>query len=410
MKRTTIVVSIILVALAGVCWWIFSGDETENSTATLNSATAKMADLNSGQSPSSATIPGVDQSGQPTMPEGPKSREQLLAEANSRYELTSSIFESYRDFTRYPHDSRPLEEAADQIYPFEPFVEELPLRNERGEPVGKIILKTSQDRIFFSGADRAKFTVQALDSNGKVIPLQVTRAIAQLTVEGNQPQQFRAINLDFSDAGPGDSRGADQVAGDGQLSAQLSPQTQGWAGGSGGIKVQLNLRVGNEQGQASFDLTYTDEIPATWGGIREKQEAGSLNFYVKANIQKPGRFVVSSRVDDANGQPFALLRFNKELASGEQEIKLHVFGALIRDKRPKFPLKLRDMDGFLLQDQYPDRLMMARRAGVIYTSANYSIDSFSANEWSSEERDRYLTEYGRDLDAARRELDRLNGK
>jgi hypothetical protein len=69
------------------------------------------------------------------------------------------------------------------------------------------------------------------------------------------------------------------------------------------------------------------------------------------------------------------------------------------------------VEGFLLiPDKFPDRLMMSRRAGVVYTSGNYSADSFSPNEWSSEERNRYLTEYGRDLDAARTDLERLGGK
>jgi hypothetical protein len=88
-----------------------------------------------------------------------------------------------------------------------------------------------------------------------------------------------------------------------------------------------------------------------------------------------------------------------------------LFGALILDKRPVFPLRLRDVDGFLLiPDKFPDRFMMARRAGVIHTSGSYSAESFSPSEWSSEERSRYLAEYGRDVEAARTELERLGEK
>jgi hypothetical protein len=146
----------------------------------------------------------------------------------------------------------------------------------------------------------------------------------------------------------------------------------------GTIRVLVFVRADGKEGVAHFDVIYTDETPATWAGVREAQEAGSLNFYLKANIRVAGRYVVSARVDDARGQPFALLSFNEELPAGAQEFKLHLFGALIRDKRPQFPLRLRDVDGFLLiPDKFPDRLMMARRPGVVYTSGSYSADSFS---------------------------------
>lgn len=84
------------------------------------------------------------------------------------------------------------------------------------------------------------------------------------------------------------------------------------------------------------------------------------------------RCVVSGRVDDANGVPFALVQFNDEVATGSREFKLQVFGALVLDKRPAFPLRLRDVDGFLLiPDKFPDRATMARQPGVVHTSANY---------------------------------------
>ena len=34
---------------------------------------------------------------------------------------------------------------------------------------------------------------------------------------------------------------------------------------------------------------------------------------------------------------------------------------------------------------------------------------FSADEWTSEERDRYLAEYGRDVDLAQGQVDQLTG-
>ena len=217
--------------------------------------------------------------------------------------------------------------------------------------------------------------------------------------------------MEFSDAGVGSVGAVDDVAGDGNFSARLSPSTQGFAGFAGTIRILVFVRADGKEGVAHFDVVYTEDVPAAWGTVREAQEAGSLNFYLKANVRVAGRYVVSGRIDDARGQPFALVSFNEEVAAGVQEFKLHLFGALIRDKRPIFPLRLRDVDGFLLiPDKFPDRLMMARLAGVVHVSGNYTADSFSPNEWSSEERDRYLAEYGRDLDAARTELERLGAR
>ena len=346
--------------------------------------------------------------GAPLSPEGIQARQEKLSQARSRYERAEQVFNSYRDATRYPHESRPIADAPDQVRPFDPVLEDKTMRNERGDPVKGVTLKTGQDRVFLSGQDTVKFTVQATDSNGKVLPLAITRAAAQSIADSKQLVAQRSTVLEFSDAGVSGAGGADDVAGDQQFSARLTPQTQGFAGYGGTIRVLVFVRADGKEGVAHFDVIYTEDTPATWGAVREAQEAGSLNFYVKANIRVAGRYVVSARVDDARGLPFALLSFNDERPAGAQEFKLHLFGALIRDKRPVFPLRLRDMDGFLLiPDKFPDRFMMARRASVIHTSGSYSAESFSPNEWSSEERNRYLAEYGRDLEAARTELERL---
>jgi hypothetical protein len=415
MHRTAIAWALAtVVAAALLLWWFLAEDVAASTALAASSATSTSASVSlqgSGALPFSGGAAAAAPSGSPLSPEGLKAREEKLAQARSRYERAAQVFTSYRDATRYPHESRPIADAPDQVRPFNPVVEEKTMRNERGEPVKGITLKTAQDRVFLSGLDSVKFTVQATDSSGKVLPLLITRAAAQTIADSKQPVQPRSATLDFSDAGPSGAGGADDVAGDGQFSARLSPQTQGFAGISGTIRVLVFVRADGKEGVAHFDVIYTEAVPAAWGSIREAQEAGSLNFYLKANVRLAGRYVVSARVDDARDQPFALVTFNEEIAAGVQEFKLHLFGALIRDQRPVFPLKLRDVEGFLLiPDQFPDRLMMSRRAGVVYTSGSYSAESFSPSEWSSEERERYLAEYGRDLDAARTELERLGAR
>ncbi|NJM43029.1 MAG: hypothetical protein HC858_01775 [Brachymonas sp.] len=253
------------------------------------------------------------------------------------------------------------------------------MRDPQGNPVKGITLKTGQDRVFLSGNDAVKFTVQATDGAGRVLPLVVTRASGQTLADNKQLSTPRSANLDFSDAGLAASNGIDEVANDGNYSARLTPQTQGFASASGTIRVLVFVKADGKEGVAHFDVIYTDDTPATWiNSAREAQESGSLNFYLKAQVRVPGRYVVTGRIDDARGQPFALLTFNEEVKAGEQEFKLHLFGALIRDKRPAFPLKLRDVEAFLLiPDKFPDRLMMPRRAGIVHTSGSYSAESFS---------------------------------
>ena len=184
------------------------------------------------------------------------------------------------------------------------------------------------------------------------------------------------------------------LAGDGVHSALLSPAQQGFGQYDGTIRILAQVAVQGRQGVAHFDVVYAPAVPATWLGVREAVEGGSLHFYLKAQVRTAGRYVVSGRVDDAQGKPFALVQFNQELGSGEQEMRLQVFGALIRDKAPAFPLRLRDVEGFLLiPDRFPDRALMPRWAGLVLQSGSYPLARFSSDEWSSEERDRYLAEY-----------------
>jgi len=338
---------------------------------------------------------------------GLQSRQEQLALWRSRYERAEQVYASYRDATRYPHESRPIAEHPDQVRPFAPIAEELKLRGANGEPVKGIRLRTTQERVFLSGTESVKFTVAAVDDSGNSLALIVRNASAQSIPDSRTPIRVVQTPVAFTD----DGAGADDQAGDGVYSARLTPSAQGFASYAGTIRLLAEVASDAQQGVAHFDVVYAPEAPATWAGVREALEAGSLNFYLKANVRQAGRYVVSARVDDANGVPFALLQFNDEVAAGSREFKLQVFGALVLDKNPAFPLRLRDVDGFLLiPDKFPDRATMARQAGVVYTSARYTRDRFSSAEWSSEERSRYLNEYGKDAETARRKVEELTGK
>jgi hypothetical protein len=185
--------------------------------------------------------------------------------------------------------------------------------------------------------------------------------------------------------------------------------TQGLAEIDGVIRVELALQSGEHSGYAYFDIIYSPEAPATWAGaVRESLEDGSLDLYLPVQVLKPGRYVASGRIDDASGRPFALVSFNDELGTGAQQIRLQVFGKLLRDGQPEFPLTLRDVDAFLLKpDAFPDRALMPRRAGVVWRTRSYPLSAFSDAEWTSDERNRYLAEYGKDVQEAEQQLAQL---
>lgn len=341
----------------------------------------------------------------PLSPEGQRNRAAQLVLWQGRYERAEQVYANYRDATRYPHDSRPLTENPDQVRPFAIITEDTKLRGPNGEPIKGLRLRTTQEKVFASGADSVKLTVQAVDDTGAPLQLTIASASAQSVAESKVLAQALSTKIMFTD----DGQGADNAAGDGTYSTRLVPSTQGFANYAGTVRVLAQLTANGQQGIAHFDVIYNPDNPATWTGVREAVEAGSLNFYFKVQVNQAGRYVASARVDDANGQPFALLQFNDDVAAGAREFKMKVFGALIHDKRPAFPLRVRDVEGFLLfENRYPDRAMMARQAGLVHTSGRYSVDNFAPTEWTSEERERYLAEYARDAERARAEIARLS--
>lgn len=326
-----------------------------------------------------------------------------------RLQRARHTLDSYREATRYPHHSRPAAEHADQMRPNQPITEERPLREPGGPVVDGLILRTTQERVFALGNESVLFTVAAVDGEGKPLPLQVPRAVAHEGPGAARPAPDKAPVPPVAVAFTDDGRQGDVLAADGVLSFRLEPARIGFAELDGVIRVELALQSGEHSGYAYFDVIHSPSAPATWGvGVRESVEAGSLNLYLPAQVLQPGRYVATGRIDDASGRPFALVSFNDELAAGPQQIRMQVFGKLLRDAQPEFPLTLRDVDAFLLKaDTFPDRALMPRRDGVVHRTRSYPLASFSGAEWSSEERDRYLTEYTKDVNEAEDQLKEL---
>lgn len=309
-------------------------------------------------------------------------RDELL----QRLERAKLTLATYREQTRYPHESRPIDQHPDQLHPFAPIRESLPLRfpGAKGAVPGVRIL-TTQDRVFMSGEEVVKVSVSAQDDAGRTLPLLITRAVAFDLPDPRQAAGRPQLALGFTGS-------------EGVYSAQFQPSQTAFADFAGTLRLQVMLSQDGRQGVVNFDVVYQPGVPAEWGAISDRVADGSLDFVVGLNVKQAGRYVVNARVDDAKGQPFALVSFNEELGAGAQTARLRVFGKLLRDGAPAMPLRLRDLQGFLLmEDRFPDRAMLPRREGVVYKSGSYALKAFSDAEWTSEERNRYLAELGKDV-------------
>lgn len=315
--------------------------------------------------------------------------------------------DSYRVATQYPPESQPIAAHADKLKPFNPVVESRPAISAQGTPIAGRHLVTTQDRVYVSGQDSVLLTVSMLDDQSHTAPLRIIRATAHEVQDSAHTQTVTSVALPFDDRGAN----GDVIARDGIYSARLQPAAQGFSNTQGTLRVDLDLQSDTGgPAHAFFDIIYTPHVPATWrGGVREATNQGSLDFYLKAEMRDAGRYIVTARAYDATGKPFALLSFNDEVSAGPNEIRLTLFGKLIRDAKPAFPITLRDVDGYLLyESQFPDRAMMPRWAQTVYTSQPHAITEFADTEWSSEQRQRYLNEYARDVQKIEQSLQGLS--
>ena len=382
------------VAIGGLLgWWVVAWQADAKSDALAAAPPARTA---AASAPARAA---------PYSAAGQHTREAQLALWQQRLERAEQALKTYSEHTRLPHTSRPADEQADQMFPNEPVVEEHPLREPKGKAAEGVRLRTTQERVFVQGDESVRFTVALLDEQGLALPLRVLNAAAREVTPPTVASQFPVLAVAFNDDG---SHG-DRAAGDREFTAALRPAAQGFAKLAGQIRLEVFMEYRGERGFTYFDIYVSPDAPAAWSGrVRDVAENGSLNFYLGAAVREPGRYVVTGRIDDADGQPFALLTFNDEVGRGDTEFRLSLFGKLIRDAKPAMPLTLRDVLAFRLREEgHPDRALMPRLNGEVHVSAKHALASFSDAEWSAEERSRYLAELTRDVAEAQNKVDQL---
>jgi hypothetical protein len=311
-----------------------------------------------------------------------------IAVLEARLERFQSNLDLYREATRYPPDSRPIKEQPGQHRPHIVPPRRQPLVGPGG-PSDKTLVILRQDQFYLAGSEAVTLTVECGTAEGPA-PCEIVSATA--TAPGGTPR----AEVPFSAEGGGEMH-----------VAMFQPGAEGFASHYGPIQVLLTIRLAGETGTADFDLEYTPKPPAVFTRrVSEKLVKGSLVLGVELQVEKPGRYVIAGRVDDATGRSFGYVSFNDELPRGRAEAALTVFGKLILDEKAQAPFRLRDLEGFLLkEDTYPDRELMPTLMGAVHTTKAYRDHDFSADEWQSDERQRHLDELGRDVERAKSELD-----
>jgi len=338
---------------------------------------------------------------EPPGPPAPAPAEARRLALAKRLALAEELLCSFHDASKYPFTSRPIYEHPDQIYPNRPIAQRRAMRTLDGRPDAHIQIHTTQSRVFMAAGEPVVVSIAAMNDSGERLPLAVERATARgLPARPDRPAPQFALPM------ADDGRNGDTVASDRTVSGAWTPAETDFADFAGTIRIEIEYTVEGRACVAWLDVVYSPEVPATWSApIRDAIDGGSLVFLLKAKVQTPGRYLASGRVVDARDRPIALLMFNDLLGAGEQEIRLSLHGKLIRDLEPAFPLKLRDVDAYLLKDDAdPDRALMPRLEGDAHTTRVYALSKFSPDEWQSEQRSRYLTEFIRDVEQTRAEL------
>lgn len=386
LKRTLMLAG--LTVLAGSFIYRAASLDNTAQTTTQSQAPATASDNTVGKKTVAFT---------PLLPSAAEQRNRLVRQL----EEVDQTLCSYEDASKYPLSSRPAAEHIDQLYPNQIVSESHAMRKKGGGSDEHIQIESSQSRVYMAARESVLLSLRASDQSHQTLHLFVTQAIARGMSFDNK-RSATQVALAMADNG----RDGDERANDGVVSAGFSPAATGLAQFHGTIRIEINFNVNGQAGFAYFDVIYSPELPATWAGkIRESTEAGALVFHLPLQVHKPGRYLVNARLDDASGAPFALLSFNEVLPQGRSEVKLVAAGNLLHDKDASFPMKLRDIDGFLLkEDSDPDRELIPRLEGVAHQSKNYNLKSFSDAEWAGEERQRHLTEFKKDVELAKAAL------
>jgi hypothetical protein len=323
----------------------------------------------------------------------------------SRLAQAQHVLDNYVNATRYPPYSRPMSEHPDLTTTARPVNNQLGFKRKSGPVRSDLRLHLAQSSQRIIGDEKLVMTVSCNSAKG-IEPSEVVSARSvEVPPKGKAPTAITFVD---------DGTNGDEQAKDNVWTATFQPATSAqFAGYNGYINVPLDVKCGGDEATTFFDFFYTASEPARFtGNVREEIEQGSLALYLEFDVKKAGIYKLDLRVDDTHETKLAFVSFDAALAVGTQWAKFVVFGKLILDYASPAPFKLRDLDGYLfIPDTDPDRENIKPRAGYLYTTKAYAKETFSDTEWSSEEKDRHIKEFTKDVAEARAKVnDEQTGK
>jgi hypothetical protein len=175
-------------ACAVGAWWLASsaGAGPLAPAATIAAATPPPA------APAGPAASGPRR-GAPLSASGLAERKAQLALWRERLDRAQQTLASYKLATRYPYESRPASEHADQWEAHPTIADDMPLRMPGGAPTPGVHIHKTQQSVFVSGADSALLTVAAVDDNGNPVPLRILSSVSHAPLTPPAPLARRRL-------------------------------------------------------------------------------------------------------------------------------------------------------------------------------------------------------------------------
>ncbi len=301
--------------------------------------------------------------------------------------------ERYREWARYPPDSRPLN--AGQVDLINPYSSERPAVPVQGSsnqctmvPESAVSCGPSPFHVYLSCKNERGEVVQ-IDS----VKFRTYIQDGQKTVPASQAAYA-------GDTGTNGDRAADGIH-----TFVVRPGAKDW----GDMFLEADFRVqGRRHNQRAHWFSTPHNVAEFVSGLREQARGGHLVVFVPVRVLKPGYFVIEANLFQAGGRPVATASYEGDLKAGQQSVELRFFGKVIRDSGRNGPYVVRGLRG--MRNNSPVTPSMVRQnieqgvplkpreqkepwqefmkpfPGELRT-ASYRADVFSPAEWTSPEKE-----------------------
>jgi hypothetical protein len=320
-----------------------------------------------------------------------------------------AVLSMFRDWAKYPPESRPLTEGqADVLEPL--MVPEAPRalvrrsKDGKAEPTGHACLMQAS-RHTISAGEKQVVTITctrgtALEENAMEIPIRVTGV--ELQASDGKRSWSVPVEGSFRD----DGKGEDRVAGDYTYTIGMVPRSGGW----GDFVMSASVQIPGDASRSSYVLrtafAVAGEPPARFTGrMSERLVDGSLVVSAEVQVKKAGRYVIQANLF-AEETPISYATFDRRLEAGMRSVDLLFFGKIFHDRNAAGSFRVVDLRGHRLNTALSLEELSRPPAEVArlleqapevdgperepllpwptpYVTQSYALDDFSDAEWQS---------------------------